>query len=153
MILINPKKQYLHEMPISDFGKNLSRNSLLLNYLQIYWRILVNQKHIFLGYYLSCPCNSESYRTFFGKILQKGHQNNYWKSCAKLFFFLIVMENDLWIVLNCHRNIIRWYLLLGSAIKLPLFKNGPFLLNEMFQRNIMKFEYFIKKKLHISETS
>ena len=153
MILINPKKQYLHEMPISVFGKNLSHETTHLityKYIREYW---LTKSTFFFGYYLSCPCNSESYRTFFGKILQKGHQNNYWKSCAKLFFFLIVMENDLWIVLNCHRNIIRWYLLLGSAIKLPLFKNGPFLLNEMFQRNIMKFEYFIKKKLHISETS
>ena len=89
-----------------SLGKTSHEPTHLITYKYIreYW---LTKNTFFCGYYLSCPYNSESYRTFFGKILQKGHQNNYWKSCAKLFFFLIVMENDLWIVLNCHRNIIK----------------------------------------------
>ena len=40
MILINPKKQYLHEMPISVFGKNLSHETTHLityKYIREYW--------------------------------------------------------------------------------------------------------------------
>ena len=74
--------------PFQSLGKTSHETPYCLittyKYIREYWLT----KNTFFGYYLSCPCNSESYRTFFGKILQKGHQNNYWKSCAKLFFFL-----------------------------------------------------------------
>ena len=90
-----------------SLGKTSHETTYLITYKYIreYW---LTKNTFFFGYYLSCPYNSESYRTFFWKnITERASKQLLEKSCAKLFFFLIVMENDLWIVLNCHRNIIK----------------------------------------------
>ena len=92
-----------------SLGKTSHETTHLITYKYIreYW---LTKNTFFFGYYLSCLVLTIQKVTelFLEKYYtERASKQLLEKSCAKLFFFLIVMENDLWIVLNCHRNIIK----------------------------------------------
>ena len=70
-----------------SLGKTSHETTYLITYKYIreYW---LTKNTFFFGYYLSCRVLTIQKVTelFFGKILQKGHQNNYWKKVVLNFF-------------------------------------------------------------------